>query len=65
MSEVALEDLLQKVDSIFKLSNLAAARAMELNMGMKKLVDASPNEKVTTIAIKEIANDKVKLKEKK
>ena len=57
-----MEVLLQKTGSLFKLSNLAAARAMELNSGMKKLVDAAPNEKVTTIAIKEIANDKVKLK---
>lgn len=65
MAEVALENLLQKVESIFKLSNLAAARAMELSMGMKKLVDASPNEKVTTTAIREIANGKVKLKESK
>jgi DNA-directed RNA polymerase subunit K/omega len=29
---------------------------------MKKLVDADPNEKVTTIAIREIAAEKVKLK---
>jgi len=62
MGDVSLEVLLQKTGSLFKLSNLAAARAMELNSGMKKLVDAAPNEKVTTIAIKEIANDKVKLK---
>ena len=35
---------------------------MELNSGMKKLVDAGPNEKLTTIAIREIAEGKVKLK---
>lgn len=54
--------LLEKVESIYKLCNMAAMRAMELNGGMKKLVDADPREKVTTTAIKEIAAGKVKLK---
>lgn len=62
MAEVPLEILLQKVTSLFKLSNLAALRAMELNNGMKKLVETDPHEKVTTVAIREIANEKVKLK---
>jgi DNA-directed RNA polymerase omega subunit len=53
---------MDKVGSIYKLCNLAALRAMELNSGMKKLVDADPKEKVTTVAIREIAKDKVKLK---
>jgi len=57
-----LEDLLKKVGSLYKLTNMAAMRAMELNTGMKKLVEADLNEKVTTTAIREIANDKVKLK---
>ncbi len=65
MKEIALESLLDKVESIFKLTNLAAARAIELNGGMKKLVDAGPKEKLTTIAIREIANGKVKIKEGK
>jgi len=62
MKEIAIEDLLREIDSIFKLSNLAAARAMEINRGMKKLVDANPKEKVTTTAIREIADGKVRLK---
>ena len=62
MSDISLEVLLEKVESIFKLTNLAAARAMELNGGMKKLVPAGPKEKMTTIAIREIADGKVKLK---
>ncbi|MCK4852111.1 MAG: DNA-directed RNA polymerase subunit omega [Candidatus Omnitrophica bacterium] len=62
MKEIALEDLLKKVESLFELSNLAARRAMELNSGMKKLVVSHPNEKVTTVAIREIADGKVKLK---
>jgi len=65
MEEIALEELLMKTGSIFKLSNMAAMRAMELNEGMKKLVDADPKEKLTSVAIKEIINDKVKLKQEK
>jgi len=60
--EIALQDLLEKESSLFKLTNMAASRAMELNAGMKKLVDADPKEKNTTIAIREIANGKVKIK---
>ncbi len=59
--EVEREILLTKVTSIYKLCNLAAMRAMEINGGMKKLVDADPNEKATSVAIREIAQDKVKL----
>jgi len=62
MDEISLEKLLEKEGSIFKLTNLAAARAMELNGGMKKLVEAGPKEKMTTIAIREIAYGKVKIK---
>ena len=62
---VSVDELMQKVGSVYKLCNLAAMRAMELNSGMKKLVDADPKEKLTTIAIKEIAEDKVKLKSDK
>jgi DNA-directed RNA polymerase omega subunit len=62
MGNIERDELLKKIGSIYKLCNLAALRAMELNSGMKKLVDADPNEKVTTVAIKEIAQDKVKLK---
>ncbi|MBD3379023.1 MAG: DNA-directed RNA polymerase subunit omega [Candidatus Omnitrophica bacterium] len=64
MVEVEREVLLEKVGSIYKLCNLAAMRAMELNNGMKKLVDADPKEKVTTVAIREIAEDKVKMQAK-
>ena len=62
MRKVSRDTLLSRVGSIYKLCNLAALRAMELNSGMKKLIDADPKEKVTSIAIMEIAEDKVKLK---
>jgi DNA-directed RNA polymerase omega subunit len=62
MKNIGRDELMEKIGSVYKLCNLAALRAMELNSGMKKLVDADPDEKLTTVAIKEIAADKVKLK---
>ncbi|MBD3296339.1 MAG: DNA-directed RNA polymerase subunit omega [Candidatus Omnitrophica bacterium] len=62
MKNVSREELLARVGSVYKLCNLAALRAMELNNGMRKLVDAPPKEKFTSIAIKEIAQDKVKIR---
>ncbi len=59
--EIERDVLIDKVGSIYKLCNLAATRAMEINSGMKKLVDSHTNEKFTTVAIIEIAEDKVKL----
>jgi DNA-directed RNA polymerase omega subunit len=65
MEDYSMEQLLKRVSSIYKLSNLAAARAMELSGGMKKLVESTPTEKITTTAIREIMHGKIKLKEKK
>jgi DNA-directed RNA polymerase omega subunit len=62
MERVSRDELLEKVGSLYKLCNLAALRAMELNGGMKKLIECDPKEKVTSIAIQEIAQDKVKLR---
>jgi len=61
MEKDAREKLINQTGSVYKLCNLAAMRAMELNSGMKKLIEADPEEKVTTIAIKEIAEGKVRL----
>lgn len=61
MENVSRELLLEKTGSIYKLCNLAALRAMELNSGMRKLVDAHPNEKITTVSIMEIAAGKIRL----
>lgn len=62
MEKMSREQLIEKTGSIYKLCNLAALRAMELNAGMKKLVETEPGEKVTTIAIQEIAEGKVNMK---
>lgn len=65
MAQFSMDELLEKTGSIYKLCNMAAVRAMEINSGAKKLVDAEPNEKVTTTAIREISEDKVVLKRDK
>lgn len=65
MKNISMDALLAKTGSIYKLCNMAAVRAMELNSGAKKLVDADPKEKVTTTAIREIAENKVSLKKSK
>jgi DNA-directed RNA polymerase omega subunit len=62
MEIVERDKLIDKIGSLYKLCNLAAMRAMELNGGMKKLVEAEPTEKCTTVAIKEISEGKVNLK---
>ena len=61
MEQISRDQLVENIGSIYKLCNLAAMRAIELNSGMKRLVDAHPSEKVTTVAIREIAENKVKL----
>ncbi len=66
MEKISRELLVQRAGgSLYKLCNMAAMRAMELNVGMKKLVESDPGEKVTSIAIREIAEGKVTLKDVK
>lgn len=59
---ISREDLARKVGSVYKLCNMAALRASELNVGMKPLLDTPVKEKVTTTALREIDQEKVKLK---
>lgn len=60
---ISREGMVEKTGSLFKLCNLASMRAVELNQGMKELVEVSTKEKITTIALKEILEGKVTLKE--
>ena len=64
MIHAALEDLLDKTDSIYKLTVLAARRALELNMGAPKLVE-TPDKNSIIVALEEIAEGKVSYKETK
>jgi len=52
-------------NSIYKIVITAAARAIELGEGQKKLVDAKSTESVLDIALKEIKAGKVSYKVKK
>ncbi|OGX31802.1 MAG: DNA-directed RNA polymerase subunit omega [Omnitrophica WOR_2 bacterium RIFCSPLOWO2_12_FULL_46_30] len=66
MKNIYLEDLLDKTDSsIYKLVILATKRALEIAAGAPALVEADANIKPTTIALREIAEGKVKFKKAK
>lgn len=62
MSYIAMEDLLEKVDSRYKLVILASRRAVELSKGGQRLVDISPKAKASTIALEEIREGKISYK---
>lgn len=64
MLHVALEDLLDKTDSIYKLTVLAARRALELNMGVPKLIETTDKNSIV-IALEEIAEGKISYKDAK
>jgi len=60
MSYFERETLLDKSGgSIYKLVILASKRALELAEGQPKLVEASPDMKPSTVALKEIAEKKI------
>ncbi len=66
MSYVPLEKLIDKSHgSMYKLAILVSRRALELAEGAPKLIDAAADTKVTTLAMREIAEGKVGLKEEK
>jgi len=64
MPSIGIDELVKKTGSIYKLVGLAARRAVELNDGAQKLVDCPQDEKVTTVALREIVAGKVSLKAK-
>ncbi len=64
MSYIPIQDLLKKTDSIYKLVVLASKRATELNAGAPKLIEFN-HEKVSSIALEEIAQGKVKIQKEK
>ena len=62
MYNMPMEDLINKTGSLYKLVILAARRAIELNSGAGRLVDVSPTLKLSTVALEEIRQGKVKLR---
>jgi DNA-directed RNA polymerase subunit omega len=62
MSYIPMEDLLDKVESRYKLVILASRRAVELNEGKQRLVEINPKAKSSTIALEEIREGKIEYK---
>lgn len=58
MAQVAIEELLRRCNSVYKLVLLAAKRAKEISEGSPALVDTM-HRKVTSIALDEILQGRV------
>lgn len=66
MAYVPLEELLKNdKNSIYKLVVAASRRALELGAGSEKLVELKSNTKLTSIALKEIKENKISYRIKK
>ena len=63
MSYVPRESVFKNSDSIYKITLLAAKRAIELNNGAQKLIETA-TKKISTIALEEIGQGKVRYKAK-
>jgi len=59
MSYIPRESVLRNGDSVFKVTLIAAKRAVELANGAKKLIETA-SKKFSTIALEEIGAEKVK-----
>ncbi len=62
MARITVEDCINKVEGPYDLVLVAKERAVQLNSGDKPNVDPE-NDKNTVIALKEIAEDKISVKE--
>ena len=62
MARITVEDCIDKVDGPYDLVLIAKERAVQLNSGEKPNVDPK-NDKNTVIALKEIAENKVSVKD--
>jgi|YelNatPaOPRAMG01_1025707.scaffolds.fasta_scaffold05957_13 DNA-directed RNA polymerase omega subunit len=65
MADVPLEKLLDKADnSVYKLVIVASKRAIEIAEGQPRLIKNVNSPQPSTIALEEIAQGKVRIKEK-
>ena len=62
MARVTVEDCIDKVDSPYELVLVAKERATQLNSGIEPSV-GKDNDKNTVIALREIANENIKVNE--
>ncbi|MBI2608727.1 MAG: DNA-directed RNA polymerase subunit omega [Deltaproteobacteria bacterium] len=61
MARITVEDCLKKVDNRFQLVILAAERTKQLLKGSESLID-DPENKPAVVALREIAEGKVRVK---
>ena len=64
MARVTVEDCIDKVDSPYELVLVAKERAAQLNSGIEPTLDRD-NDKNTVIALREIAEDNIKVSDLK
>ena len=62
MARVTVEDCIDKVDSPYELVLVAKERATQLNSGIEPSLDRD-NDKNTVVALREIADDNIKVKD--
>ena len=62
MARVTVEDCVDKVDSPYELVLVAKERAAQLNSGLEPTLDRD-NDKNTVISLREIAEEKIKVKD--
>ena len=62
MARVTVEDCIDKVDSPYELVLVAKERATQLNSGMEPTIERN-NDKNTVVALREIADDNIKVKD--
>ena len=62
MARVTVEDCIDKVDSPYELVLVAKERATQLNTGIEPTLDRD-NDKNTVIALREIADENIKVKD--
>ena len=62
MARVTVEDCIDKVESPYELVLVAKERATQLNSGMEPTLDRD-NDKNTVISLREIAEEKIKVKD--
>ena len=62
MARVTVEDCLDKVDSPYELVLVAKERATQLNSGIEPSIERD-NDKNTVISLREIADEKIKVKD--
>jgi DNA-directed RNA polymerase omega subunit len=62
---IPMEKLLEKAGSVYKIVIVAAKRALELSEGSPSLVPAGAKEKPALVALREIAEGKIRIKKSK